>query len=76
MIKKYEVLLFEWIVVRWMIQGGHQGRITTMYRIIRNAFEKEFTEDNRMTGDQFLAECFNDSQLTEDYKVNLEVKND
>ncbi len=40
-----------------VFQGNHEGKITEYYRILRQAAEKEFIEDNRVGLDDFLTEC-------------------
>jgi hypothetical protein len=39
-------------------QGNHKNRITQLYRDVRSAAMAEFTEDNQLTLDSFLRECF------------------
>ncbi len=36
----------------------HKARITAYYKIMREAAEKEFKEDNKPTLEAFLQECF------------------
>lgn len=40
----------------------HENNITKVYELMREACEKEFTEDNCPTLDAFLMECFMRSQ--------------
>jgi len=39
----------------------HKARITEYYRVMRDAAEKEFTEDNKQTLDVFLLECHSEA---------------
>jgi len=56
-----DVLVLKNICKRIVKQGPlHQARITAYYKIMREAAEKEFTEDNKPTLDAFLQECFNE----------------
>lgn len=66
---KFEKYIFKWIVRRWMTRGGHGVRIIAMYWMIRNAFEEEFTEDDYYTADEYLADCFSETQRTDKYKL-------
>jgi hypothetical protein len=46
-----------------VIQGpDHTGNIERIYKLLREATETEFTEDNAPTLDKFLLECFEKSQ--------------
>jgi hypothetical protein len=51
-------------VIREEVRQGydHDARITGLYRMIREACEKEFTEDNEPTLSDFLSDCFEDTQ--------------
>lgn len=56
-----DVLILKNICKRIVKQGYlHQARITAYYKIMREAAEKEFTEDNKPTLDAFLQECFSE----------------
>lgn len=56
-----DVLVLKNICKRIVKQGPlHQARITAYYKIMREAAEKEFTEDNKPTLDAFLQECFSE----------------
>jgi hypothetical protein len=56
-----DVLILKNICKRIVKQGPlHQARITAYYKIMREAAEKEFTEDNKPTLDAFLQECFSE----------------
>lgn len=45
-----------------VVQGHcHKAYITEYYRIMREAAEREFTEDNKPTLDAFLQECFDEA---------------
>jgi hypothetical protein len=39
----------------------HKQNITDVYSLMREAYENEFTEDNKATADHFLTECFSKS---------------
>jgi hypothetical protein len=61
-------------VIRWMlrricrklvVQGPlHAKRITEYYRIMGEAAEAEFTEDNELTLVSFLRECWSNATIT------------
>jgi hypothetical protein len=56
-----DVLILKNICKRIVKQGPlHQARITAYYKIMREAAEKDFTEDNKPTLDAFLQECFSE----------------
>ena len=60
-------------------QGGHQDRITDLYRTIYEIAKAEFPEDNKPTLDSFLTECFQDAMrpanmLTADAVIEILVK--
>jgi len=46
-----------WIAKRVVVQGNHKFRITEYYRILIQAARNEFTEDNKVTLNEFLTEC-------------------
>ena len=47
---------------RLVIQGPqHKRNITEYYKAMAEAARKEFSEDNKITLDSFLAECHQDS---------------
>jgi hypothetical protein len=55
-------LLLMWICRKLVKQGSlHRPRIITYYRIMREAAESEFTEDNKPTLDAFLRECHSEA---------------
>lgn len=59
--------LHEWLLKRifkWaVIQGQeHKKNIERIYKLLREAVDKEFTEDNGPTLDAFMLECFEKSQ--------------
>ncbi len=43
---------------RRLVKQGHEERIIAYYRIIHEAAEQEYTEDNIMTLNCFLSECY------------------
>lgn len=51
-------------ICRRLVRQGstHRQNIAEYYRIMRNAAEKEFKEDNKPTLDAFLQECFDESK--------------
>ena len=50
--------VLQWICKRLVIQGyEHKQNIVEYYKIMQEAAENEFTEDNRPTLDGFLNEC-------------------
>ncbi len=53
------------IFKRNVIQSEHhESNIKEMYKLLREACEEQFTEDNRATLDNFLSECFSRSKCT------------
>lgn len=55
-------LLLRWICRKLVIQGpAHRANIIAYYRIMREAAEQEFTEDNKPTLDAFLRECHDEA---------------
>ncbi len=48
---------------RLVLQGNHAERIILFYRFMREAAEKEFTEDNAISLNIFMAECHLESQM-------------
>ncbi len=55
-------LLLRWICRKLVKQGSlHRLRIVAYYRIMREAAESEFTEDNKPTLDAFLRECHSEA---------------
>ena len=58
-------LLLKWACRRLVKQGAlHRLRIVSYYRIMREAAEREFSEDNKPTLDAFLAECHSEANAT------------
>ena len=45
------------IAAKVVVQGGHRERITSYYRILAEAANAEFTEENKVTTDTYLREC-------------------
>ena len=63
-------LLLRWICRKLVKQGSlHKPRIVAYYRIMREAAESEFTEDNKPTLDAFLGECH--SEANSDYQHQI-----
>ena len=55
-------LLLRWMCRKLVKQGSlHRPRIIAYYRIMREAAESEFTEDNKPTLDAFLRECHSEA---------------
>jgi hypothetical protein len=55
-------LLLRWICRKLVKQGPlHKASIVAYYRIMREAAECEFTEDNKPTLDAFLGECHSEA---------------
>jgi hypothetical protein len=52
---------FDKRIKRIVRQGGQHRKITDLYKQIREAAIKEYREDNTITVEAFLAECFADS---------------
>lgn len=58
-------LLLRWICRKLVKQGPlHKSRIVAYYRIMREAAECEFTEDNKPTLDAFLEECHSEANCS------------
>jgi hypothetical protein len=56
--------LLKWICRKLVKQGSlHRPRIIAYYRIMREAVESEFTEDNKPTLDAFLGECHSEANV-------------
>jgi hypothetical protein len=45
-----------------VVQGQHENNLKRIYKLLREAAEIEFTEDNMPTLDAFMLECFEASQ--------------
>ena len=57
-INRFTLFLLRSICKKLVKQGPlHRGRIIAYYRVMREAAELEFTEDNKLTLDAFLKEC-------------------
>jgi hypothetical protein len=55
--------VLKYICRRLVIQGHtHKANITEYYRIMYQAAQNEFTEDNKPTLDDFLRECFDEAK--------------
>ena len=60
---KIELWILKRIIKKEISQNiTHKNNIINLYQIIRNAIESEFTEDNYITTDNFLLECFTETQ--------------
>lgn len=54
--------ILRYVCERIVLQGPcHRQLIIEYYKTIREAAEKEFTEDNKPTIDYFLKECFDEA---------------
>lgn len=59
----FERMVAEWLTKRIVNRGWkHKHNITDVFRVIRSAVEDEFPEDNFLTMNAFLQECFDDSK--------------
>lgn len=59
-------LLLRWICRKLVIQGpAHRANIIAYYRIMREAAEQEFSEDNKPTLDAFLRECHDEANASD-----------
>lgn len=58
---KFEQWAVKRIIRQEVRQGGHPDRIVNLYTMIREACEKEFTEDNTPTLNYSLCGWFEDS---------------
>jgi len=65
---RFEQWFVKRIFAKAVIQGGHQERITEIYRLLRDVTEDQFTEDNQPTIDDALRECFESTQFDNQYK--------
>ena len=66
---KFERWFLKRIIKREVRQNyDHMNRHTDLYQMIRDAHREEFTEDNAMTADDFLRECFESTQYLDKYK--------
>jgi hypothetical protein len=64
-ISKFGIFALERIAQHVVIQGDHRKRIIHYFRILIEAARKQFTEDNKLSLDSFLMECFEEA-LRED----------
>ena len=61
-ITKLQIKILKWIATKIVIQScQHKKNIIMYYKILGDAARKEFTEDNKITLDSFLSDCFNTS---------------
>ena len=59
----FESILIKRVFAKEFVQGpNHKRNIEYIYRLVREACENEFTEDNAHTLDAFLRECFEATQ--------------
>lgn len=56
---KWYILCY--LAVRIVRQGGHRERIIQCFRVIREAAQEEFREENELTTDSFIVECFDEA---------------
>ena len=62
---KFQQLVLRWILGDLFIQGyDHHVKLAKVYKLIRQVWEEEFTEDNGVTTDAMLREAFEASQAT------------
>lgn len=61
-ITKFQIWVLKRIAKRIVLQSQyHQDNITIYYKIMADAAQKEFREDNRPTLHGFLTECHEDA---------------
>lgn len=65
---KIERWLLKRIFSKAVIQGGHQERITEIYRLLREVAVDNYPEDNQPTIDDALRESFESTQFDNQYK--------
>lgn len=58
---KIENIFLKRIIKKVVKQGGHEERITALYREINEEGRKVFTEDTRPSFDDFLRDCHEES---------------
>ena len=61
MLNRFELWMLNRILKKTVIQGGHHGRITLLLSMLVYHARAEYTEDNKVTLDDFLKECFDDA---------------
>lgn len=54
---KFQRWLLQRIARTVVVQGNHKNRIIEFYKILMDAAQNEFTEDNKLTLDDFLEDC-------------------
>ena len=78
--QKHKAWHFSWLE-RWYLsrlclrlvrQGNHRERIILFYRFMREAAEKEFTEDGAISLNAFMAECHTEAQANYVHQVYTE----
>jgi hypothetical protein len=63
-VTRFEKWLLKRIIQRIARQGpDHLNNITGVYRIVQNACQEEFTEDNRFTIDAMLKDCYERAKI-------------
>ncbi len=64
---KVERFMLRWVARRLVVQSPHhKAKMTAFYRVMREAARKSFYEDNKVTLDSFLQECFDDANKQHD----------
>lgn len=58
---KFQKWMLRKIASKVVIQGEHHPRIIEFYRIFIDEARKQFNEDNKITLDSFLEECFKEA---------------
>lgn len=65
-ITTFQIMLLEWIAKKIVIQSDqHKSNIIRYYKILTDAARDQFSEDNKITLDDFLTEC---------HQKSLEIK--
>lgn len=58
-ITTFQMMVLRWITKRIVIQSqSHKTNIIEYFRILNQAAQDQFCEDNKITLDSFLQECF------------------
>ena len=58
---KFERWFLKRIFAKQVRQGMHEQNIVELFKMIREAANNEFTEDNEITLDIFMADCYMES---------------
>jgi hypothetical protein len=59
---RFDRWLLKRLCRKLVTQGRHRERIIEYYRIMKEAAKKQFTEDNKVTLDDFMLECFKEAE--------------